>query len=96
MSSLILGWQVTPAGEPRYWLNTSKKPGSQPPSELVRVPAQAMGTHTVIIAQSGSGKSFFLGRLIEELALHRACRVMEVGDNGQRFQPKEHQILFLG
>jgi phage tail sheath protein FI len=28
--------------------------------------------------------------------LSRACRVMEVGDTGQRFQPKEHQGLVLG
>ena len=26
----------------------------------------------------------------------RACRVMEVGGLGQRFQPKEHQVLILG
>jgi uncharacterized protein YjbI with pentapeptide repeats len=29
-------------------------------------------------------------------SLDRACRVMEVGDTGQRFQPKEHQGLVLG
>ena len=28
--------------------------------------------------------------------IYRACRVMEVGDTGQRFQPKEHQVLVLG
>jgi hypothetical protein len=28
--------------------------------------------------------------------LIRACRVTEVGDIGQRFQPKEHQVLVLG
>lgn len=26
----------------------------------------------------------------------RACRVTEVGGIGQRFQPKEHQVLVLG
>jgi hypothetical protein len=30
------------------------------------------------------------------LFLVRACRVTEVGDIGQRFQPKEHQVLVLG
>ena len=29
-------------------------------------------------------------------ALARACRVTEVGSIGQRFQPKEHQVLVLG
>ena len=28
--------------------------------------------------------------------LSRACRVTELGDIGQRFQPKEHQVLVLG
>jgi hypothetical protein len=28
--------------------------------------------------------------------LRRACRVTEVGNIGQRFQPKEHQVLVLG
>ncbi len=28
--------------------------------------------------------------------LSRACRVTEVGDRGQRFQPKEHRVLILG
>jgi len=31
-----------------------------------------------------------------EFCLTRACRVMEVGGLGQRFQPKEHQVLILG
>ena len=28
--------------------------------------------------------------------VNRACRVTEVGNIGQRFQPKEHQVLVLG
>jgi len=28
--------------------------------------------------------------------IDRACRVTEVGGIGQRFQPKEHQVLVLG
>jgi hypothetical protein len=28
--------------------------------------------------------------------ISRACRVTEVGDIGQRFQTKEHQVLVLG
>jgi hypothetical protein len=30
------------------------------------------------------------------LDLFRACRVAEVGSLGERFQPKEHDVLFLG
>ena len=28
--------------------------------------------------------------------INRACRVAEVGSLGERFQPKEHDVLFLG
>ena len=34
--------------------------------------------------------------IVQYNVLGRACRVMEVGDTGQRFQPKEHQVLVLG
>jgi hypothetical protein len=35
-------------------------------------------------------------RPLHDYILIRACRVMEVGDTDQRFQPKEHQVLVLG
>ena len=68
-SNLILGWQVTSAHEPVYWLDTSARAGFQPEDELIKVSAESVANHTAIIAQSGSGKSFFLGRLIEEILL---------------------------
>ena len=40
-----------------------------------------MAHHTVIVAQSGSGKSFFLGRLIEELLLTSKARVLVFDPN---------------
>ncbi|MGB9023482.1 MAG: DUF87 domain-containing protein, partial [Candidatus Bathyarchaeia archaeon] len=55
--------------------------GKQKDDELVRVPASSMGTHTVIVAQSGSGKSFFLGRLIEELILRTSARCLILDSN---------------
>jgi DNA helicase HerA-like ATPase len=33
---------------------------------MVSIPTKKIAKHVEIIAQSGSGKSFFLGRLIEE------------------------------
>ena len=33
---------------------------------------------------------------IQNMPLNRACRITEVRDIGQRFQPKEHNVLFLG
>jgi hypothetical protein len=72
--SLVLGWQVNPTLAPRYWLDPTAKPGSQSEQDLVRVPAEALGSHTAIVAQSGSGKSFFLGRLVEEILLETKAR----------------------
>lgn len=87
---LILGWQVTPTQEPRYWFQRTAKPGSQSKKDLVRIPADAIATHTVIIAQSGSGKSFFLGRLIEEILLQTKSRCLILDPNAD-FR-KIHQI----
>lgn len=81
MSNLVLGWQVTPSLEPRYWLNRSAKPGSQANTELIYVPADTLGTHTVIIGQSGSGKSSFLGRIIEELLLQTKAKCVILDQN---------------
>jgi DNA helicase HerA-like ATPase len=80
-SSLVLGWRLTPNLDPVYWLNKTAKPGQQSESDLVTVPATLAATHTAIIAQSGSGKSFFLGRLIEELCLRTKARCVVLDPN---------------
>jgi hypothetical protein len=80
-SSLVLGWSLTPNLDPVYWLNRKAKPGQQSESDLVKVPAGLAATHTAIIAQSGSGKSFFLGRLIEELCLRTKARCLVLDPN---------------
>jgi hypothetical protein len=73
-NNLVLGWKVDNAGNPSYWLKQTAVAGSQKPGDLVTVPAKSIGAHTAIIAQSGSGKSFFLGRLIEEILLNTKAR----------------------
>lgn len=55
--------------------------GAQSDEDLVRVPAGSMGTHSAIIAQSGSGKSFFLGRLLEEICLNTRARCIVLDSN---------------
>ena len=80
-SVLTLGWQVTPTQDPRYWLNSDAKSGAQTSNELVLIPARSVGAHTVIVAQSGSGKSFFLGRLIEEIILQTRARCVILDPN---------------
>jgi hypothetical protein len=62
-SFLVLGWQVTVDGHPTYWLKKDAEIGHHQDSDLVRVSADRMDNHTVIVAQSGSGKSFFTGQL---------------------------------
>jgi hypothetical protein len=73
-SYLTLGWEVTPTLAPRYWLEPGAKSGAQIISDLVRAPADTLGAHTAIVAQSGPGKSFFLGRLVEEILLQTKAR----------------------
>jgi type IV secretory pathway VirB4 component len=79
---LVLGWQVNTEGHPIYWLNENVKVGLQNNSDLLRVSADLMDSHTVIVAQSGSGKSFFLGRLIEELLMRTKCRCLIFDPDG--------------
>lgn len=79
---LVLGWQVNTEGHPIYWLNENVKVGLQHNSDLLRVSADLMDSHTVIVAQSGSGKSFFLGRLVEELLMRTKCRCLIFDPDG--------------
>lgn len=80
--SLVLGWQVNNAQEPEYWVNNEgSKPGSQSESDLFMVSPSSIGSHTAIIAQSGSGKSYFLGRIIEEIVLKTRARCLILDPN---------------
>lgn len=82
MSKLVVGWQVGEGLDPSYWVDRPKAgTGSHRPSDLFHVPAEACAAHTAIIAQSGSGKSAFLGRLIEEVALQTRARCLILDPN---------------
>ncbi len=80
-SELILGWQVTANLDPKYWFSPEAISGGQADADLFKIPAGAMAAHTAIIAQSGSGKSFFLGRLIEEIGLRTRARCLILDPN---------------
>ena len=71
-----MGWHVNDALEPRYWVEGMPKAGAQPDGELFVTAADNIAAHTVIVAQSGSGKSSFLGRLIEEILLRTKARCL--------------------
>lgn len=80
-AKLVLGWQVSGGLDPRYWLKAGATSGNQAEDELVMVKPDDLANHTAIIAQSGSGKSFFLGRLIEEMILSTRCRCLVFDPN---------------
>lgn len=90
-SSLVLGWAVNAAWAPKYWLRPGAAAGQQSLESLITVPASNAAAHTVIVAQSGSGKSFFLGRLIEELLLRTKCRCVVLDPNADFRRAYESQ-----
>jgi hypothetical protein len=73
---LVLGWKVTKGLDPAYWLRADAKPGEQSFDDLVTVAPHAIARNTIVIAQSGSAKSFFIGRYIEEILLKTRSRVL--------------------
>lgn len=83
MASMILGWRVDSNSNPEYWMTAtaSPKPGAQPDTALVALPANYLGSNTIIVAQSGSGKSSFLARLVEELLLTSSSHCLIVDPN---------------
>jgi hypothetical protein len=82
MSRLVLGWQVNDRFDPIYWTNRVRSSaGSQNLNDLFQAPLEACATHTAIIAQSGSGKSAFLGRFVEEIALRTRAKCLILDPN---------------
>jgi hypothetical protein len=57
-------------------------PGNQDADDLVRIKGESLANHTVLVAQSGSGKSFFLGRILEEIVIKTRARVVILDPNG--------------
>ncbi len=82
MNDLVLGWALDGSMAPSYWVSGEAKAGKQSAEDLVLVDPKSLGCHSVVVAQSGSGKSFFLGRLIEEIALKTRGRVVVLDPNG--------------
>ena len=84
--SLEVGWTVNRGLDPEYWLLSDCSPGGHSSRYLVEVPAGSMANHTAMVAQSGSGKSFFLGRLIEEILTKTKARCLVLDPNGDFLQ----------
>ena len=75
---LDLGWIVDSQLHPMCCIQSKERPDY---SDMVRIPTKKMDKHTVIIAQSGSGKSFFLGRLVEEIMIKSKARCLILDTN---------------
>lgn len=80
-SYLVLGWKTDEAGNPVYWQRSDANPGGYAEGDIFRVKAANIGCHTAVIAQSGSGKSFFMGRLVEEILLRTRARCVVLDPN---------------
>ncbi|MEI6683551.1 MAG: ATP-binding protein [Bacteroidota bacterium] len=95
-SFLTLGWEVDAHLNPKYWLTDKPKIGSQKENDIVQIPASKLGAHTAIIAQSGSGKSFFLGRLIEEIMIktQARCIILDPNADFKKINVVEQQKLW--
>lgn len=96
-SQLVLGWQVNSIQEPHYWPGANVKPGAPEQDRyLAKVPAETIANHTAIIAQSGSGKSFFLGRLVEEIVLRTKsrCLIFDPNADFKRIDQIETEALW--
>ena len=78
-SLLDLGWKVDSQLHPMCCIQSNERPDF---SDMVRIRTKKMDKHTVIIAQSGSGKSFFLGRLVEEIMIKSKARCLILDTNG--------------
>jgi len=81
-SVVTLGWTIDAAGHPNFWLRPGARPGMQSNGDLVQISAPRLAAHTLIVGQSGSGKSLLLGRLVEELLLNTRAECLILDPNG--------------
>jgi hypothetical protein len=88
-ATLRLGWQTDSDQHPVHWLNSHTERIAN--HALIRLSAYSMARHALVVAQSGSGKSFFLGRLLEELLSNTSARCLVLDPNAD-FR-KVHEIV---
>ncbi|MDQ6866743.1 MAG: ATP-binding protein [Thermoproteota archaeon] len=80
---LVIGWKLTRKFAPKFWGEGGKIAFKHNhDGDLIHISPLSMANHTVIVAQSGSGKSYFLGRIVEELLLKTKSNVLVFDPNG--------------
>jgi len=82
-NSLILGWAVDELFEPIIWSRSENNvfPDIRP-TDLIEIQTPDIATHLCLLAQSGAGKSYFLGRILEEILLATKSRLIILDPNG--------------
>ena len=63
--------------------------GKKEANESLKLNPEGLFRHTVVIGQSGSGKSFMLGRLIEEIILQTHGKIVIFDSNSDFIQLKD-------
>jgi len=85
---LHLAWKIDKHDTPLPWEH--KKPRGALEQDMVCAKPEDIACHTAIIAQSGSGKSFFLGRLLEEILINTKAQMRIFDPNGDFLQFNNH------
>lgn len=79
-SFLTLGWKRD-GDHPEHFSRSGSFGAHDPEKHLVRLAATKLKAYSAIIAQSGAGKSFLLGRLVEEILLKTKGRCLILDPN---------------
>jgi type II secretory pathway predicted ATPase ExeA len=78
---LKIAWQVNKAHSPLPWCQGVASRTAKNLEYMIQIKPKDIAYHTAIVAQSGSGKSFFLGRLLEEILLATKSRCIILDPN---------------
>ena len=80
-SYLEIGWLLNADQHPTYWKKKTFEIGCHSEADLFRINPTKLKRHALVFAQSGGGKSFFVGRLIEELCTRTRAKCVVFDPN---------------
>jgi hypothetical protein len=80
--SIIIGWELNEDDHPMAW-NRAAPPNlsALEPAEIVAVDSSDLQYNTCILARSGAGKSYLLGRLLEEIVFRTHINITILDPN---------------
>lgn len=82
-TDLVIGWRLASDLETEQWDKCGERRlGAVLPHMVECLPAGSIASHTVVVAQSGSGKSYFLQRYVEEVAIKTKANIVIIDPNG--------------